>query len=113
MNRILPLSVLLVVPPAQVLVAQPAAGGGQTAGELLTAGEKSFNAGDWKNAADAFLNFIANFGTLDGTAGAVHKVKPLLAICYVRMGQFEQALPLIDECLKYTDLDPKQRVDLV
>ncbi len=96
-----------------MLVAQPAPGGGQTAGELLTTGEKAFNASDWKNAADAFLNFIANFGTLDGTAGAVHKVKPLLAICYVRMGQFEQAMPLIDECLKYTDLDPKQRVDLV
>jgi tetratricopeptide (TPR) repeat protein len=104
---------LLLVPPAQVLVAQPAPGSGQTAGELLTAGEKSFNAGDWKNAADAFLGFITDFGSLEGTETAVHKVKPLLAICYVRMGQFEQALPLIDECLKFADLDPKQRVDLV
>ncbi len=105
------------MPPA-VALAQPAPApaapaGGRSAGELLTQGEAAFNAGNWNAAADAFLEFLTNFTGLDGTASAVTKVKPLLAICYVRMGQFDQAMPLLEECLKMTDLDPKQRVDLV
>lgn len=100
--------------PALPSAAQPAApAAGQTAGELLTSGEKAFNAGDWKTASDAFLRFIADFGGLPETSGAVSKVKPLLAICYVRMGQFEEAMPLLDEALKFPDLDPRLKVDMV
>ncbi len=112
MLRSISLSVLLLALLPAAASAQAAAGG-RSASELLTAGEASFNAGNWQGSTDLFSDFIKNFGGLEGTAGAIAKVKPLLAICYVRLGQFDQALPLLDEVLKAPDLDPKQRVDLV
>ncbi len=91
----------------------PAAPGGGSATELLNGGEAAFNGGEWQKAVDLFQEFITNYGGLEGTAGAVVKVKPLLAICQVRLGRFAEALPLLDEALKQPALDPKQRVDLV
>lgn len=112
------LATLLFALPLTIAVAQtptpappkPSAG---SATELLTTGEAAFNAGDWQVAVDRFQEFITNYGGLEGTAGAVVKVKPLMAICQVRLGRFAEALPLLEEALKQPDLDPKQRVDLV
>jgi tetratricopeptide (TPR) repeat protein len=112
----LPLIALLSVLLPAAAVAQPPAAaqaGGRSASELLAAGEASFNSGNWQAAADLFLDFQKNFGGLEGTAIALAKVKPLLAICYVRLGKFDDALPLLDDALKQPALDPKQRVDLV
>jgi tetratricopeptide (TPR) repeat protein len=102
----------VAAPPAAAAPAA-AAVGGRGAGELLAAGEAAFNGGDWQQAADDFLEFIRNYGGLEGTAGAVGKVKPLLGICQVRLGRFAEALPLLEGALKQPDLDAKQRVDLV
>jgi tetratricopeptide (TPR) repeat protein len=105
---------LLVLVLFQPLVGQePAPVGGRTAGELLAAGEKAFNGGDWPVASEAFLTFLADFGGLQGTEGAVNRVKPLLAICHVRMGRLEEAMPLLEESLKMPDLAPALRTDLV
>lgn len=86
---------------------------GMSARELLAFGEKSFNASDWDAASDAFLKFIADFGGLEETAEAVNRVKPLLAICHIRQGRIDEALPLIEECLEMEDLAPAMRTDLV
>ncbi len=112
------MALLVALHPVAVIAqapapAAPAAVGGRGAGELLSAGEAAFNAGDWQKAAADFQEFIKNFGGLEGTAEAVGRVKPLLAICQVRLGLFEEALPLLDEALKQPELDPKLRVDLV
>lgn len=85
----------------------------QGAGELLSAGEAAFNSGNWLGATDSFQEFIKNYGGLEGTANALIRLKPLLAICQVRLGKFEEALPLLEEALKQPDLDAGQRVDLV
>jgi tetratricopeptide (TPR) repeat protein len=98
---------------AQAPVAAAPPTGGQSAGELLATGEAAYNAGEWQLAVDRFSAFIKDFGSLEGTAGAVAKVKPLLAICQVRLENFGEALTLLDEVLRSADLDPKQRVDLV
>jgi len=95
---------------AQAPVAPPAS---MSAGELLAAGERAFNAGEWALAAERFSAFIQDFGSLEGTAGTVQKIKPLLAICQVRLENYGEALSLLDEVLQAPDLDPKQRVDLV
>lgn len=104
---------LLVWVLFQPAFSQQADGGGRTASELLAAGEKAFNAGDWPEASEAFLTFLADFGGLDGTEEAVRRVKPLLAICHVRMGKLEEAMPLLEESLKMDDLTPELRTDLV
>ncbi len=105
---------LLVLVLFQPLVGQPpAAFGGRTASELLATGEKAFNAGDWPVASEAFLTFLADFAGLQGTEGAVSRVKPLLAICHVRMGRLDEAMPLLEESLKFPDLSPAMRTDLV
>ncbi|MEX1116702.1 MAG: tetratricopeptide repeat protein [Akkermansiaceae bacterium] len=125
MFRTCPFLILLAVLPPAVAEAQVPApvpapapgtasvGGGRSAGELLAAGEAAFNGGDWQKAADDFLEFIRNYGGLEGTADAVAKVKPLLGICQVRLGRFAEALPLLEGALKQPDLNAKQRVDLV
>ena len=92
---------------------QQQGGGGRTAGELLAAGEKAFNAGNWEEASGAFLTFLADFSGLQGTERAVERVKPLLAICHVRTGRLEEAMPLLEESLKMPDLAPAMRTDLV
>lgn len=110
------IGLLVAVVSAQAPAPKPSAVSGESAGsatELLTAGEAAFNAGDWQVAVDRFQDFISNYGGLEGTAAAVEKVKPLMALCQVRLGRFEEALPLLEEALKQPGLDPKQRVDLV
>jgi len=108
---ILIVSLLHAVAGGQTPAPAPAVAG--SASELLIKGEAAFNAGEWQIAVDRFQEFITNYGGLEGTAGAVVKVKPLLAICQVRLGRFPEALPLLEEALKQPGLDPKQRVDLV
>ena len=84
-----------------------------SAQELLAAGESFFNAGDWNMASEAFLKFLGDFGGLPETEEAVNRVKPLLAICNVRQGRFEEAMPLLEESLKLPGLAPALRTDLV
>jgi len=86
---------------------------GLSAQELLTAGEHAFNAADWDTASEAFLRFISDFGGLAETEEAVNRVKPLLAICNVRQGRHEEAMPLLEEALKFPNLAPALRTDLV
>jgi len=101
---------LLALLPAR---AQQADLGGLSARELLTLGENAFNAGNWNAATEAFLRFIADFGGLQETEEAVGRVKPLLAICHVREGRMQEAMPLIEESLKMPNLAPALRTDLV
>ncbi len=97
-------------PPAQA--ATPAAAE-QTASELLSTGEKAYNAGQWDLAADAFNTFITQYQGIEGTAEAVARVKRLLAICWTRLEQFDAAMPLFEEVLKQEGIEKKQRADLL
>ena len=105
------LAILLLA--SQPLHSQQVGVDGLSARELLAFGEKAFNEANWDAATDAFLKFIADFGGLPETAQAVNRVKPLLAICHVRTGRMDEAMPLIEECLAMDDLAPAQRTDLV
>lgn len=87
--------------------------GGLSARELLAAGEMAFNGADWDTASEAFLKFLSDFGGLPETEEAVNRVKPLLAICHVRQGRLEEAMPLLEEALEMPDLTPALRTDLV
>jgi len=93
--------------------AQQAGLDGLSAQELLSAGENAFNAADWDTASEAFLRFISDFGGLAETEQAVNRVKPLLAICNVRQGRLEEAMPLLEESLQLPNLAPALRTDLV
>jgi tetratricopeptide (TPR) repeat protein len=103
--------VLVLLQPVAGQPSTPA--GARSAGELLAAGEKAFNEAEWPVATEAFLTFLADFSGLPGTDDAVKRVKPLLAICHVRMGKLDEAMPLLDESLKFQDLAPALRTDLV
>lgn len=104
------LALWLALLPAAA-VAQAPAGGDKGASGLLAAGEAAFNAGNPQAAADAFGEFLKNYAGLPGTADAVARVKPLLAICQARLGRFDEALPPLEEALKQPD--PKLRPDLL
>ncbi len=86
---------------------------GRTAGELLVQGESAYNSGRWEVAENAFEEFLKNYSGIAGTEQAIAKVKPLLAICLVRRGAFEKALPLLEEAIKLPGGDPKMKSDLL
>lgn len=120
MSRHFPLLCLIAVLHPAVADAQPAAppaaastNGGQGASDLLRAGETAFNQGKWQAAATAFQTFLNDYAGVQGTEQAVARVKPLLGICQVRLGQFGEALPLLEQGLTRSDLNPTQRVDLL
>jgi len=81
--------------------------------ELLILAEKSYNEADWQTAADSFNKFLASFGGLPETVNAVARVKPLLATCLVKLEQYEEALPVLNELLASKDLSPAQRLDML
>jgi tetratricopeptide (TPR) repeat protein len=118
--RLLPSLALLVALHSTVATGQtqpltPPATAPQDRGprELLSAGEAAFNTGNWQLALDAFSGFLKDYGGVPGTADAVARVNPLVAICQVRLGRFDEAAALLEELLKQPPGDPKQRVDLV
>lgn len=99
--------------PGGASLAQDPVNGGMSAGELLKAGDEAFRNGEWGKASEWFLKFRKDFNGLPETKDAVARINPLLGICYVRMNRMEEALPLLEEGLKFPDLDPELRGDVL
>lgn len=99
-----------VFPQAPAPATAPVAGA--TASDLLTAGQTAYNNQDWAGAAQAFDEFLAQYGAMQETADAARRVKALLGICQVRLGQYEVAEKLLAESLADPKLDSGLRPDL-
>ncbi len=80
--------------------------------ELIEAGNAAFQAQNWQEAAAKYDAFLQNYGTDPAVAEAVAEVKPLLALCRIRLGEFGAAGVLITEALTQPKLDPKLKDEL-
>lgn len=80
--------------------------------ELIQAGNAAYQAQNWQEAADKFDAFLQNYGTDPAVAEAAAEVKPLLALCRIRLGEYGAAGALITEALAQPKLDPKLRDEL-
>lgn len=91
----------------------PASAPAKSASELLTSAENAFNKGDWQTAVDLFSRFTTEFKGLPGTEETIQRLKPYLAISQARLGNHQEALPLLTELLADNSLDPATRIDLL
>ncbi len=88
--------------------AQPA----MTADELLARGVSSYSHGRFGESAELFLQFLNDFSASEEAAEAVQRVKPLLALSYIRTKALEEALPFIEDSLTTGNLDLKLSEEL-
>jgi TolA-binding protein len=79
---------------------------------LIQAGNAAYQAQNWPEAAAKFEAFLQNYGSDPTAAEAVGQVKPLLALCKIRMADYGGAGVLITEALAQAKLDPKLRDEL-
>jgi TolA-binding protein len=80
--------------------------------ELIQAGNAAYQAQNWPAAAASFESFLQNYGTDPAAADTLAQVKPLLALCKIRLADYGGAGTLITECLTLPKLDPPLRDEL-
>jgi TolA-binding protein len=75
--------------------------------ELIQAGNTAYQAQNWSEAVAKFEAFLNNYGTDPAMAEAAAQVKPLVALCKIRLADYGGAGALITEALAQPKLDPK------
>ena len=81
----------------------PAPAAGLTASELLAAARGAFAKREFEQADKLFTEFVETYKDEPQVAPAIQQIRPLRALAKVRLKQFTEALPLVDEALA----DPK------
>ncbi len=101
------------------LAQAPVPGSGQpnltevaSAVDLIKAGNAAYQAQQWAEAAVAFESFLQTYGADAEMAETVGEVKPLVALCKIRLKDYGAAGVLITECLALPKLEPKLRDEL-
>ncbi|HEY5954448.1 MAG TPA: tetratricopeptide repeat protein [Terrimicrobiaceae bacterium] len=74
--------------------------GDLTADELIVKASASYASGKHKEAAGLYRKFIADFGSAPEAEGAIRQMRYPLAMCLLRLQDFEEALVAIDDALK-------------
>ena len=73
---------------------------GQTAGDLLSAGSVSFNAGDYAAAEKSLSQFLREYGRAAEAKDQIEPVLRLLGVCQIQLNQLEEALATLERYLK-------------
>lgn len=107
------LPMLLAYPaPAQSPSATPNTADIGTPLELIQAGNSAFQSQNWQEAAAKYDAFLQNYGSDPAVAEAAAEVKPLLALCRIRLAEYGTAGALITEALALPKLEPKLKDEL-
>ncbi len=75
-----------------------------TASGLITQGRTAFDAQDFTKAEKLLDQLVADYGANPDVAPYVDEIRPLLAMCKVKRGVFDEAITLIDQSLKNAKL---------
>lgn len=71
----------------------------QTASERLAAAREAFRAKDYAGAEKQWAEFIEIYGAEPQVAAALEEIKPLRALAKLRLKQYAEATPLLEEAL--------------
>ena len=71
-----------------------------TASELIRKGREAFDRQDFAEAEKLLDQLIGDFGENPEVAAAADECRPMLAMCRVKRGAFEEAVEMIDASLK-------------
>ncbi|MDH4475070.1 MAG: tetratricopeptide repeat protein [Verrucomicrobiaceae bacterium] len=80
--------------------------------ELIQAGNAAYQAQNWEEAAKLLQSFLDTYGADAAFADMVKKVKPMLALAYIRQGKFDLAEKPIAEALADPSVEPAVRAEL-
>ena len=83
-----------------------------TALELVQAGQAAYSQRDYEVARTHFSTFLRDYGSSEEAKEAVQAVRPLFAICLIRVREFGQALEAIEQVLETDGLDQAMRLEL-
>ena len=75
-----------------------------TASGLISQGRAAFEASDFEKAEKLLDQLVADYGENPEVAPYVDEIRPLLAMCKVKRGDFEAAITLIGQSLKHPGL---------
>ena len=92
--------------------AKEAAAGNLTASGLINQGRAAFDLADFEKAEKLLDQLVADYGENPDVAPYVDEIRPLLAMCKVKRGDFDEAIILIDQSLKYPQLPAAAREEL-
>ena len=102
--------------PAPAPAAKPAseapAAADLTPAELYEQGRAAFAAQDYPKAGSRFTQLIADYGSNAEVAPLIDECRPMLALCQVKGGAFDDALATIDAALKNEKLPAAARSEL-
>lgn len=79
---------------------------------LLQAGNSAYLSQNWPEAARLFQEFLDTYGADPALADPVRKVHPLLALSWLRQGEFERAEQSSAAALQDPGVDPAVRAEL-
>jgi len=98
----------------QLVAALPAApaAGDLTASGLIQQGRAAFDSQDFAKAEKLLGQLVADYGENPEVAPWVDEIRPLLAMCKVKRGVFDEALTLIDLSLENPKLPAPVREEL-
>jgi outer membrane protein assembly factor BamD (BamD/ComL family) len=80
--------------------------------ELIQSGNAAYQAQNWEEAAKLLQSFLDTYGADAAFADMVKKVKPMLALAYIRQGKFDLAEKPIAEALADPSVEPAVRAEL-
>ncbi|MDG2284326.1 MAG: hypothetical protein P8N43_02185, partial [Alphaproteobacteria bacterium] len=83
-----------------------------TALELVQAGQAAYGQRDYETAQAHFGTFLTDYGDSEEAQEAVHAVRPLFAICLIRVREFGEALGVIKQVLGAEGVDQAMRLEL-
>ncbi|MES2466812.1 MAG: tetratricopeptide repeat protein [Verrucomicrobiota bacterium] len=83
-----------------------------TASGLISQGRAAFEASDFEKAEKLLDQLVADYGENPEVAPYVDEIRPLLAMCKVKRGDFEAAITLIGQSLKHPGLPAAAREEL-
>ena len=79
---------------------------------MLAQGRAAFDAQDFAKAEKLLDQLVTDYGENPAVAPAVDEIRPLLAMCKVKRGVFDEAILLIDASLKNPKLPPPAKEEL-
>ena len=90
----------------------PAGSNDLTASGLINQGRAAFDAADFPKAEKLFDQLVADYGENPEVAPFVDEIRPLLAMCRIKRGIFDEAIDLVDQSLKNPKLPAPAREEL-
>jgi tetratricopeptide (TPR) repeat protein len=104
--------VLLLLLPGLSPAQAPTTSDDLTASGLINQGRAAFDAQDFPKAEKLLDQLVADYGENPDVAPFVDEIRPLLAMCKVKRGVFDEAIALIDQSLKNPKLPTPAREEL-